>query len=152
MSYSSINLAMISLFPSLIDGDFLGLPIFLFLPVLSSCYTTFLRYLQKILHRLTLAEYRNQHHGSRCIHGFSMSHRLCRQEQYCRKYRAVQDFFCIMTPSRTCPPASSSSRIVQLLPGRRRTYKTGSLLSYCPSMIPWQDSFVAHNPPFVPVC
>lgn len=52
MSYSSINLAMISLFPSLIDGDFLGLPIFLFLPVLSSYYTTFLRYLQKILHRL----------------------------------------------------------------------------------------------------
>lgn len=39
MSYSSINLAMISLFPSLIDGDFLGLPIFLFLPVLSSYYT-----------------------------------------------------------------------------------------------------------------
>ena len=30
---------MISLFPSLIDGDFLGLPIFLFLPVLSSYYT-----------------------------------------------------------------------------------------------------------------
>ena len=42
---------MISLFPSLIDGDFLGLSIFLFLPVLSSYYTTFLRYLQKILHR-----------------------------------------------------------------------------------------------------
>ena len=56
MSYSSINLAMISLFPSLIDRDFLGLPIFLFLPVLSPYYTTFLRYLQKNLHRLDLAK------------------------------------------------------------------------------------------------
>ena len=44
MSYSSISLAMISLFPSLIDGDFLGLPIFLFLPVLSSYYTIILHF------------------------------------------------------------------------------------------------------------
>lgn len=41
----------------------------------------------------TLAEYRNQRHGSRCIHGFPMNHRPCQQEQYCRKYRVVQDIF-----------------------------------------------------------